>query len=100
MSETKINLNQRVKVRLTSDGMRVYLEYLHRLQNNGVPAKFLKVPQVDEAGYWSNWTLWELMQIFGSTVDFGTEPFESDVIVLSHDHGSTPADIHTKGWPE
>jgi len=71
----KFNINRNVKVKLTKVGRAVYNEYY---TNSPVtPPKIVE----DAEGY-SEWQMWELMQIFGSHVGMGIEaPFELNVLI-------------------
>jgi hypothetical protein len=56
----EINLNEQVKVKLTSEGERILKEYFNEYPNN-----IRKATWLDEDGYYVT-QLWDFMNIFGS----------------------------------
>ena len=69
----KINLNDRVKVKLTVDGIKYYIDYMNE-PNRGVPADSQAtpprdcLPKIDGEGY-TRMQLWEMFQIFGRHIN-------------------------------
>lgn len=74
------NLNDYVKVKLTRTGKEILFKIV--LQQKYPEASCYRnfiLPEEDSNG-WSNWQLWELMNIFGSHMANGTlPPFEFDI---------------------
>lgn len=71
----KLNINDRVRVRLTEAG-RKHLKTL----NDKNP---YKIRVKGDLYGWSEWHLWELMQIFGSEIYMGCDvPFEVVIEVI------------------
>lgn len=72
---TPFNINQYVRVKLTPFGRRIHLFTYTQLPDKYTP------PKEDEAGY-SEWQLWNLMQIFGPYIKLGGEqPFDADILI-------------------
>ena len=69
----KINLNDRVKVKLTVEGIKIYIDYMNE-PNRGVPADSQVIhprdclPKIDGEGY-TRMQLWEMFQIFGRHIN-------------------------------
>lgn len=69
----KINLNDRVKVKLTVEGIKNYIDYMNE-PNRGVPADSQAIPprdclpKIDGEGY-TRMQLWEMFQIFGRHIN-------------------------------
>ena len=75
MSEIRLNVNDRVRIRLTRRGRQI-------LAVNGRAIW----PKEDRDGY-SEWQLWELFELFGDKIYLGCEtPFETEIIL-----GPSPA---------
>lgn len=78
----KLNLNDNVKVKLTSFGLEILsMRYKER---NGNSTDF--VPTIDENGY-TEYQLWELMNIFGEYYYVGAAelPFELNEIIFKEE---------------
>jgi hypothetical protein len=75
---TSLNMNARVKVKLTPVGYRVYKRHMTHL---GVDVPL--IPKVDAEG-WYEAPLWEIAHIFGADIYNGcVMPFETDILVKS-----------------
>ena len=72
------NLNQKVKVRLTSSGV----EYLKK-RHARLFTRSYSPPKVDKQGY-STWQLWDLMGVFGECLQYPTidPPFDPDILLI------------------
>ena len=86
MSETvDYNLNVRVEVRLTPEGIKFHRKYYRDLAKRlGMsPRRINRLPPADRYG-WRKFMLWELMQIFGSGLRMGAGPvfFEKNDVRL------------------
>ncbi|MBN3948453.1 MAG: hypothetical protein HWQ38_19145 [Nostoc sp. NMS7] len=66
----KINLNQKVKAKITDTGKVYLLRRYKRIFGNHNAPKF-KLPEEDKDGY-SVWQLWDLMGHFGEALRFPT----------------------------
>ena len=78
----KFNINDKIKVKLTSLGKRVYLEYIEEC-NKRLPEKCPKMltAPCDNQGY-NTFQLWEFMYIFGGYFRIGLDlPIETDIIL-------------------
>lgn len=69
MNDTvKINLNERIKVKLTATGIKAYVDYMNEpnvVAKHGQPVKTkYLLPTIDDEGY-TTFQLWEFMSIFG-----------------------------------
>lgn len=72
-----INMNDKVKVKLTSTGIR-----LLRVELSNSPTLFEMYTKIDTDGY-SEFQLWELMSFFGKSVYNGCEtPFQTDIKII------------------
>jgi hypothetical protein len=101
MAHIKVNINQRVGVKLTDEGRRIYREIQTNLQLQCPAAKFNPEPKVDENGYY--WAaIWSLMRDFGSCVGSGLPlPFETDVLIETQAPGepyATNSEIEVEAW--
>ena len=82
----KFNINDHVKVKLTDLGKDIYLHQYDRI--NKVYSNYSKTiltpsnPKVDKDGY-TDFQLWELMQLYGQHLHMGTKlPFETEIMLL------------------
>lgn len=84
----KFNINNVVKVKLTDLGRKILAADTHRYI----------VLKEDRAG-WSEWQLWELMQVFGPHLYMGASlPFEAEITLTGHNPGpSHPLAYSRKG---
>lgn len=87
MSELRFNVNSYVRVRLTDHGRK-----LHRQGWEKWIAQFPNfpdyVPPKEDAGGWSEWQLWDLMNVFGPFMGNGREtPFETEIVIPTPDGG-------------
>ena len=84
---TKINLNDKVLVKLTEVGIkeleRQRKKLIRELEQRGVDAEIPEL-EIDENGY-SIFQLHELMQQLGHLCGPGTEPFEFDIEVMDEE---------------
>jgi hypothetical protein len=78
----KINLNQKVKVKLNPTGKDIYFhknDWLMELflKTDGFCPDYLcrEYPKEDSSGY-SSFQLWELMNIYGKHISMTNSPFE------------------------
>lgn len=78
----KFNVNEMVKVKLTSAGLEELKRQHEDLkQSTGYKGEFSE-PTVDEDGY-SLWQLWVLMSTFGHMmINGGDVPFETEIIIV------------------
>ena len=76
-----INMNEKVKVKLTAYGHKILRENFDALMK-GNPFASMKFtePKVDEQGY-TEFQLWELFQEFGYKINIGfCNLFETDIV--------------------
>lgn len=74
----RININDEVRVRLTDKGRDV-LKFNHYRLVPHLPF----VPSEEDAGGWSTWQLWRLMQEFGDSMHNGCDvPFETEIEIV------------------
>ena len=75
--ETKINLNDRVKVKLTVLGIKTYINYMDEVNNGRIKNPAIKpkdcIPKIDDDGY-STFQLWQLFNIYGEHMTMASEP--------------------------
>lgn len=75
-----LNLNDTVRVRLTDHGREI-----HRADYHATPTRafwFPYSPPREDADGWSDWLIWELMQLFGPHLSMvGPLPFECDMLL-------------------
>ena len=68
MSEVRINLNEKVKVRLTDHGKDIYYhqfdEVIKRFPQTGIKPR---MPKVDSDGY-TEFQLWHFMELYGEHI--------------------------------
>ncbi len=79
----KLNLNQKVKVKLTQIGKNHLIERHKKIYGrhaNSFPCRTIKE---DKYGY-STWQLWELMGVFGELMQYPTcnLPFETEIKLI------------------
>ena len=78
----KFNLNEKIKVRLTSSGIKILREshaQIYTVLGSEVP-KFTE-PSVDKNGY-TEFQLWDFMNIFGEHMNMHTTlPIETNIII-------------------
>lgn len=67
----KINLNQKVKVRITPVGKKHLIQRHKDLFGDSKDAPKFRPPQEDDEGY-SVWQFWDLIGHFGETMQFPT----------------------------
>lgn len=69
--KTEINLNDKIKVKLTPLGVEIYYhqydELNKKIKANGGPQLEPKMPQIDKDGY-TEFTLWEFMELYGEHI--------------------------------
>ena len=77
----KINLNDSCYVKLTPAGVEQY--YNHQRQQL-IPEQLIRHPKRFQTTDWYEFQLWDLMNIFGSTLHLGTRmlPFEDNSILF------------------
>ncbi len=80
----QINLNDRVRVRLTDEGRRIYRDWWLALSAANCISKYFPPVEVDGV---SQFQLWELMNIFGSHVYMGNSnlPFAPEFNIMDGD---------------
>ena len=83
----KVNINERVKVKLTQKGINVLKENHNRMNDrlihigDGGLGEF--VLETDSEGY-THFQLWDLMSAFGNRLRIGQDPpFETDIIIYN-----------------
>lgn len=90
-----ININDKVKVKLTEHGKHIYKHQFDELnerikRNGGKPIK-LDLPEADADGY-TTFQLWCLMEIFGPHMHMGRPiPFDTEIMI------PTDGDPHDSG---
>ena len=74
------NINERVKVKLTVEGIK-HLEKMHlKLMEGGFPYEFT-LPKIDKDGY-TEFQLHALINIFGEVLHCGCKlPFKPDILI-------------------
>jgi len=80
MNYKPFNINNKVKVKLTGEGLRQHRAYYAELFED---FKFYPYPkvEVDKDGY-SEFQLWHLIQIFGPHISMGSAPaFETKILI-------------------
>jgi hypothetical protein len=88
MKSKKFNLNDKVCVRLTDHGRTIVREknestiaMFHSLPNNVI--EDLRKPVKEDIQGWSEWQLWELMQVFGPYMFMGKKQvFKNNDILI------------------
>lgn len=81
----KLNVNEKVKVRLTDIGINILRSNHDELKKTFNRLGDFKAPTVDADGY-SSFQLWVLMQTFGPHMGLGFNvPFETDIIIENED---------------
>lgn len=78
----KININEKVRVRLTEYGKQCLAENYAKLSMaSGAPLS-MPNPKLDADG-WTEWQLWRLMQEFGQHIAMGLPvPFEANEMLI------------------
>lgn len=72
----KVNLNDRIKVKLTPLGKKQYQKYY---EDNLILSQYYSPPKEDAEG-WSEWTAWDFMSIFGKHMHNGFSiPCETEI---------------------
>lgn len=76
----KFNINDKVYVKMLPRGRFIHEEYYQSLQAI-VPE--ITIPNiVEDADGWSEWRLWDLMNIFGRHIYNGCDmPFETTILI-------------------
>ena len=77
---TPFNINNTVKVKLTSTGIEVLKLSHEELQKKFPLLSNFVVPDTDSNGY-STWQLLELISCFGPTINVRNPPFHSDILI-------------------
>lgn len=80
-----INLNDKVKVKLTDHGKDIYYHQYDELNEKLKPygCKFLepRMPDVDADGY-TTFQLWQLMNLYGPHIHMTSPlPFETNIVI-------------------
>ena len=79
------NINDYVKVRLTTNGHQVYAAYKKK-QEADIRAAGVELESYDrhpeDASGWSQWQLWELMMIFGPHLYHGGPLMFNTTIII------------------
>lgn len=79
--ETKFNINNYVKVKLTGRGRKIHRDNFEALLREYPNAKLEYEPPQEDAEGWSKWQLHDLMFEFGSHVGTNPLPFEVEIII-------------------
>jgi len=79
----QFNINEYVWVQLTAKGQQIYKEHYARLN---LPAEYQPGPKEKDAQGYSQFQMWDFMQIFGEHICMGSEPAFSTTILLDEDH--------------
>ena len=86
----KFNLNDYIKVQLTSDGREIHRAQHAKTFKANYDAKLYpyRAPEEDEAG-WSRWQMWDFMVRFGSHISMaGDLPVMTDIEIEAPDGGT------------
>lgn len=79
----EFNINNYVRVRLTDAGRAHHRKEWEELLAG---TKLTYTPPVEDAGGWSRWQLWNLMQVFGPMIGMGMpSPFGTVIDILVED---------------
>ena len=92
----KLNINDRIKVRLKTAGEKIHFDYYYKYLQNTRPLKEC-LPKEDEEGY-TQYQIWEFAQIFGEHLYNGAEQVIKDneiVIVGDGQKRFTPMEVDT-----
>ena len=82
-SLTSINLNDKIKVKLTASGIKRYVDFMNET-NETVPGAISNtsmIPKIDEDGY-TTFQLYYFMQIFGRSFVMGHDPDRQPIMPL------------------
>ena len=75
-TERRVNLNDKVKVRLTVEGIKAYIDYMNAPNTGRVCNPAIKpkncMPSIDEDGF-TTFQLWELFSIFSGHIYMGAD---------------------------
>ena len=93
MSVAQINLNDVVRVRLTDHGRQVYRQHVEGLLGGAV----LWTPASEDADGWSDWSLWDLMSVFGAATYMGGPLCFGTEIRLAQRSGPVEPSLGTNG---
>lgn len=85
MPKVKVNMNDRVKVKLTEHGLcilkRQHDELNKKIESAGGVVRGWEL-KLDRDGYYED-SLWGIMQTFGEHIGMGMkQPFEVEIIIL------------------
>jgi len=79
IAATPFNINEYVRVRLSSEGLAILMDRHSDLARRWPSVGDFVPPKVDSDG-WSEFQLWNLMQIFGPHITMGCKPpFETTI---------------------
>jgi len=83
-----INMNDKVKVRLSDFGRQVHKQWVQTTMGG----KFKFEPRAQDDEGWSEWSVWELMQTFGPFMRMGMPqvPFVDNEIKVPDSPGPDP----------
>jgi len=77
----KINLNDRIKVKLTVKGIKAYIDHMNEPNERAKIGRPIKtkwlLPSIDDEGY-TQFQLWEFINIFGHYFYLGN----NDVVIM------------------
>lgn len=82
-SLTSINLNDKIKVKLTAAGIKRYVDFMNGPNDtaHGAVSNTSMVPKIDEDGY-TTFQLYYFMQIFGKSFVMGHAPDRQPIMPL------------------
>ena len=73
----KINLNDKVKIKLTAHGIKTYIDYMNDINNGRVKNPIILpkecLPTIDKDGY-TTLLMWQLFSIFGKHFYMAMDP--------------------------
>ena len=80
MDKIRFNINNYVWVKLTSEGRKIKKKIEDDFRSE-FPS-YLGIPMIENSDGWSRWQLWELMEMFGSSLCNGCSvPFETEILI-------------------
>lgn len=81
-----MNINDRVRVKLTERGRQLHLKHFNELYASYGRLRPTYVPPREDVDGWSEWTMWDLMREYGRYLHngvFGEQmPFRPDIMIV------------------
>lgn len=85
------NLNESVRVQLTGRGRQIHRRRFEQLREAFPRMDLPYTPPKEDAGGWSEWQLWVLMETFGEHVSIGADPpFETTIDIPPNQPSAFP----------